>query len=486
MRLARTFLTVSGIAVLFGQSVSPVSCKESFTAEQVFENSKAGVVSVFTGANYGSGFLIDDAGLILTSCESIKDGTKNLRVKFGPDQVVAGKVIINDRDHDIAVIRVNLKNIHSFKSLPLGKENVESAKTDERVVFLGLSKKSSEKTMTASTVRMMEKEAILVRGKADPFGLGGPLMNLDGEVIGISTVVANMPGHPAATPISVAGKDIQDAKVDAAKLEAPSADLLPDMPATPFNVSELLKDNPDFLKNRKQNDYNFGSSYFSVSVFTPVQGYFQLGQMFEKLTGTKRDTAQGGALDESELEMSKEFYDTEKPVVTVMVIPKMRISNGGKLLNAASLLGTTSAIVATSLVGIPMIAPGVYANRRTIEKDFLDLKLVDADGKLVSEAIEARRVPYEKESIAMTGYKFPKLEDMAYIGIYTFDSRCFESDKGLKLIVGAEGKGGKEGQMTVDFPDSLKKKIVDDFKPYWTAVSKATVAKSTPEKKSDM
>lgn len=483
MKLTRTLLAVCSMVGLFGQlMVSPVSSKEVLTAEQVFENSKAGVVSLFTGTTYGSGFLVDDGGLILTSCEVLKDGAKNLRVKFGPDAVVEGKVLIRDQDHNVAVVRVNLKNISGFKSLPLqAKDKQDSTKVDDKVVVLALNKKTSEKIMMASSVRTVEKETMFLRGRSDPTSYGGPLMNLDGEVIGVSTTVPSLPGQPAAIPISYTVSDIEDARLDASKLEAPSADLLPDVPQNPYSVSELIKDNPDLLKNRKQNDYNFGSPFYSVSVFTPVQAYFQLALLWERLTGTKKESNQG-ALDAADLELSKEFFDTEKPVVTIMVIPKMKMTNGAKFLNAASIIGSTSAIVAGSLVGVPMIVPGIYSKHKAIQKDFLDLCLISADDKPVSQPIEAKRIPLEKETIALTGYKCPKLEDMAYLGIYTFDARSFDTDKPLKLLVSGEEKAGKEAQSTIQFPDSLKKRIVEDFKPYWAANSKSSVAKAAETK----
>lgn len=477
MMLARKFLSATSVVVLLGQSLaSPAFGKDSLTAEEVFHATKAGVVSISAGATFGSGFLVDDSGLILTTCDVLKDGAKNLRVKFGPEQIVEGKVLIRDQDHNLAVVRVNLKNIRYFKSLPLpASDQQESIKANDQVVSLALDKKTSEKVMNSTSVRSTEKETIYLRGKCDPAALGGPVLNLFGDVIGVNSTVPSLPGQAAATPISFAINDVEDAQLDAKKLEAPSETLLPDAPSAAYNVTELLKDNPDILKNRKQSDYNFGSSFFSVSVLTPIQGYFQLAQLWEKLTGTKKESKEV-ALSTADLEISKEFFDTEKPVVTVLVIPKMRMSNGAKFLNAASLIGSTSALVAGSLVGVPMIVPSVYSKHKEIQRDFLDLSLVAEDGNAVGQPIEAKRVSLEKDTIALTGYKCPKLEDMAYVGIYTFDARCFDTDKKLALSVSGEGKEGKESPpTTIQFPETLKKRIVDDFKPYWAA-TKATVA----------
>jgi hypothetical protein len=478
MMLARKVVSAISLAVLLGHLlVAPVFGKDSLTAEEVFHAFKAGVVSISTGATFGSGFLVDDAGLILTTCDVLKDGSKTLRVKFAPEQIVEGKVLIRDQDHNLAVVRVNLKNIRYFKSIPLPTfDQADGTKANDQVVSLALDKKTSEKVMNGTSVRSTEKDTIYLRGKSDPAGYGGPVLNLYGQVIGVCTTVPSMPGQPAAIPISIAASDIEDAKLDAKKLELPSAELLPDVPNVPFNVSELLKNNPDMLKNRKQSDYNFASPFFSVSVFTPVQGYFQLSQLWGKLTGTKKESKEI-ALNSDDLEISKQFFDTEKPVVTVMVIPRMRQTNGAKFLNAASLIGSTSAIVAGSLVGVPMLAPGIYVKHKVIQRDFIDLSLVAEDGKPVAQPIEANRVPLEKETIALTGFKCPKLEDMAYIGVYSFDARCFDTDKKLSLAVSGEAKDGKEApQSTVQFPDAVKKRIVEDFKPYWTSTS--TVAKT--------
>ena len=63
---------------------------KSSPPEQILQDAKHGVVTVFTSANHGSGFLIDDSGLILTNSHVVKDGEGYLNVKFGDGERVLG------------------------------------------------------------------------------------------------------------------------------------------------------------------------------------------------------------------------------------------------------------------------------------------------------------------------------------------------------------------------------------------------------------
>lgn len=63
--------------------LSPSYSREFSKAGQIFHTVEDGVVTVFTSAGHGSGFLVDDRGIVLTNSHVVKEGAGNLRVKFG-------------------------------------------------------------------------------------------------------------------------------------------------------------------------------------------------------------------------------------------------------------------------------------------------------------------------------------------------------------------------------------------------------------------
>lgn len=142
----------------------------------------------------GSGFIISSDGLIVTNAHVVAN-KRGVRVKLTNGETYNATVQDVDQAADIATIKINVKN--PLPTLRLGKSS--DVRQGEFVVAMG-SPFSLKNTITSGIVSSAQrgsKELGLSNSNMDyiqtdatiDFGnSGGPLINLDGEVIGINTM----------------------------------------------------------------------------------------------------------------------------------------------------------------------------------------------------------------------------------------------------------------------------------------------------------
>ncbi|MDX2085796.1 MAG: serine protease [Candidatus Melainabacteria bacterium] len=456
--------------------IPPGLTREISQSGVVFNQVKNGVVTIIS-AGHGSGFLVDPAGLIVTNSHVINENNDNLRVRFGEHQVVKALVVANDRIHDVAVLYVNLKNITSWTILPIfqPEKPEELVLIGEKVLAIGspIEWETLEKTLTEGVAGKYENGIIHHDARINPGNSGGPLLNYDGQVIGINTfkrLDGQGDGVQGAVSIEKALPLIQEAKKSLSEDKKPSADLLPDILRVPFSVAQLLKDAPKTLPN-KILPYHVDSNYFSIDIKTPPLGYKSLliyDQMLLK-NRKKRAKKKGFALSDDEYQSKNliKFYNYEKPVVVISVIPKPKLTAGSKVFNTVSFIAATGLTVASMGVAAPTMITPFLMGRREIKKDFLKMKLHSKSNAFQCEPYASGLQEYTPIIAEFTQYSYNELIDKSYIGHYEFDAKCFEAKELLFLTIETEGDSKA---LSVALPPKIKDAIVRDFKPYWAYV----------------
>lgn len=157
----------------------------------------------------GSGFIISPDGYILTNAHVV-DGADEVTVKLTDRREFRAKVIGADKTSDVALIKINATNL---PQVVIGKP--DQIKVGEWVIAIG-SPFGFENSVTAGIVsatgRALPNDSyvpfIQTDAAVNPGNSGGPLFNMNGEVIGINSEILSRSGGymglSFAIPIDVA------------------------------------------------------------------------------------------------------------------------------------------------------------------------------------------------------------------------------------------------------------------------------------------
>ena len=148
----------------------------------------------------GSGVLFDSQGLLLTNAHVV-EGAEELTVGLSDGRRVKGRVIGTDRLTDLAVVRLEGEGLWPVAVLgnsdrlnvgdwaiavgnPYGLEN-----TVTLGIISNLNRNVSQLGISGKRLDLIQTDAAI-----NPGNSGGPLLNAEGEVIGINTLVRSGPG----------------------------------------------------------------------------------------------------------------------------------------------------------------------------------------------------------------------------------------------------------------------------------------------------
>jgi S1-C subfamily serine protease len=157
----------------------------------------------------GSGVIFQSDGLILTNAHVVEQ-TDRVTVGLQSGQRVEGKVVGLDKLTDLAVVK--LSGNGPWPVAPLGNSDalqvgdwaiaVGNPYGLDNTVTLGiisnLNRKASKLGITDKRLDLIQTDAAI-----NPGNSGGPLLNADGEVVGINTLVRSGPGAGLAFAIPI-------------------------------------------------------------------------------------------------------------------------------------------------------------------------------------------------------------------------------------------------------------------------------------------
>ncbi|CDZ80078.1 putative periplasmic serine endoprotease DegP-like precursor [Candidatus Rubidus massiliensis] len=144
----------------------------------------------------GSGFIVSENGYILTNSHVVKDADE-ITITTNDGNQYSGKVIGQDPNTDIAVVKIEANNL---PFLELG--NSDHLEVGQWVIAIGnplglqasltvgvVSAKGRNNLDLARIEDFIQTDAAINRGNS-----GGPLLTMDGKVIGINTAIASNGG----------------------------------------------------------------------------------------------------------------------------------------------------------------------------------------------------------------------------------------------------------------------------------------------------
>jgi serine protease Do len=193
-----------------------------------------------------SGLIIDDDGYIVTSSAVVQNtASVEVTIPARQNRKYFGKVLGTSATHDIALVHIEAKGL---PTATIGDSN--SVKSGQWVIAIGapfgLSESVTAGVVSATnralsrsrpTVQLIQTDAAINPGSA-----GGPLVNIRGEVIGISSAqmsrVGRFDGIAYAVPINAVKEFLASHKISITQTPAPTAPSAntpasPQSPATP-------------------------------------------------------------------------------------------------------------------------------------------------------------------------------------------------------------------------------------------------------------
>ena len=169
----------------------------SKTVAAIYREAAPGVVRVVQAQGQGSGFVIDSEGHILTNAHVV-DGAGPVFVSFSNADRVQATIVGKDDSTDTALLKVT-ESADALRPLALGSST--SVNVGDPVVAIG-NPFGLDRTITSGIVSAVARQiqapngfpinnAIQTDAAINHGNSGGPLLNMQGQVIGINSQIAD-------------------------------------------------------------------------------------------------------------------------------------------------------------------------------------------------------------------------------------------------------------------------------------------------------
>jgi putative serine protease PepD len=175
----------------------------TLSATQIYQRDSTGVVAIKVvtaeGEDEGTGIVLNEKGLILTNDHVVKNATSITIDASGSSKITrSAKLVGEEANQDLALISVDPSGL-GLKALTLTSSS--SAQVGDAVYAIG-NPYGLEETLTRGIVSALGREieapdgakitgAIQTDAALNPGNSGGPLLNEEGDVIGVNSQIAS-------------------------------------------------------------------------------------------------------------------------------------------------------------------------------------------------------------------------------------------------------------------------------------------------------
>ncbi len=172
----------------------------------------------------GSGFIVDPSGIILTNKHVISDTEAEYTVLADDGKRYPASILARDPIDDVAILKIDgsnlpISNLGDSSKIELGDDVLAIGNTlgifkntVSKGIISGMSRSISAKPDPKEPVQEL-RGLIQTDAAINPGNSGGPLINPDGEVIGINAaIVSGAQNVGFAIPINAAKRDLADVK----------------------------------------------------------------------------------------------------------------------------------------------------------------------------------------------------------------------------------------------------------------------------------
>jgi S1-C subfamily serine protease len=249
------------------------------------------------GEALGSGFVIDKDGHIVTNYHVI-EGASEVFVNFSQEDRIKATIVGSDPQTDVALLKIDA---HRRALSPISIGNSSAVRVGDDVVAIG-NPFGLDRTVTAGIVSALQRQIIspsnfpidkVIQTDAaiNKGNSGGPLLNAQGEVIGVNTQIATAGSEgnvgigfavPINTVVSVVGELMRSGSVEHAYLGVEMTDVTPaisqlaNLPEQGAMISNVVPGSPAAKAGLLGGDQNVivdGESYvLGGDIVTSVDG----------------------------------------------------------------------------------------------------------------------------------------------------------------------------------------------------------------------
>jgi S1-C subfamily serine protease len=208
-----------------------------------FKKYEPSIVTVWSDLGHGTGFFVDESGLILTN-QHVIGPAGYIAVQSDADHKVHALLLASDPEKDVAILWVDRSSLPETVVAPLATYVIGEAIAieGERVFTIG-NPLSQRKIMTTGIVSKVEERAIISDININPGNSGGPLFNSVGNVIGLTTFSEHGggagPGISGIVRIEQVEQVLASARAKMNGQSPPPGALLPVEPKQTYPVSAL-------------------------------------------------------------------------------------------------------------------------------------------------------------------------------------------------------------------------------------------------------
>lgn len=428
---------------------------------EMFKTLRDGVVTVQGELGPGTGFVIDESGLVLTN-QHVIDQSNEIRVRFDKHTAVKARVLAVDEERDLAVLQINMSAFPKGRALKMAlRDGIEQPIVEGEHVFTIGSPLDQDKILSSGIASKIEKRAIITDITFNSGNSGAPLFNSLGQVVGITTfkikdrssaafakneMTAEESGLSGIVAIDEATELMAKAKAAAATKGTPSAQLMPNMPEGVFPVETIKA----AFKEKKYplDQYVSDVKNYQIKYMTPVYKFYLMekDRVESLINRQKRNKEKGVDMADAfkDLRYWSEYAGELRPVVQILALPETGASGKSMLLSA----------IVQGTVGFSTPLDQKY------KADFYQMKLM-CDGQEIVPLIRNKT-----EIVRELQNYYKDRKRYTYAGVYSYPYDAFAPGRCRQMQVHVFSEEDIETPIVSDVSEVTKNRIWTDFKDF--------------------
>lgn len=190
-------VTRSEIQTAFGRSLT-----SGLSIADVTENALPSVVHVIAGTGSGSGFIVNESGLVVTNRHVVEGSGRVLTLRLVDGTEYTGRVTHLHPDLDLAYVEMD----GAGPFVPIAVGDSDAVRVGAEVIAIGFPLGSAlglEPTVSVGIISAKRDNRLQTDASLNPGNSGGPLLDMFGRVVGV--VVSRVEEDRSGSPITGIG-----------------------------------------------------------------------------------------------------------------------------------------------------------------------------------------------------------------------------------------------------------------------------------------